>query len=70
VVKKYVTLAVCLVTDNNSVPNDRSDHFNIAEERHLLVNGEIDDKIKEIKDIYKDSELYKVENYFCKQEEE
>jgi DNA polymerase III delta prime subunit len=44
--------------------NDRSDHFNIAEERHLIVNEKIDEKIKNIKDIYKDSELYKVDNYF------
>jgi hypothetical protein len=44
--------------------NDRSDHFNIAEERHLIVNGDIKDKINEIKDIYKDSNLYKVDNYF------
>jgi len=44
--------------------NDRSDHFNIAEERHLIVNGKIDEKIKNIKDIYKDSKLYKVDNYF------
>jgi hypothetical protein len=44
--------------------NDRSDHFNIAEERYLIVNGEIQKKINEIKDIYKDSKLYKVENYF------
>ena len=44
--------------------NDRSDHFNIAEERHLIVNGKIMDKINAIKDIYKDSKLYKMENYF------
>ena len=46
--------------------NDRSDHFNIAEERHLIVNEKIDKKINAIKDIYKDSKLYKVENYFEK----
>jgi len=44
--------------------NDRSDHFNIAEERHLIVNGKIDKKINDIKDIYKDSKLYYVDNYF------
>jgi len=44
--------------------NDRSDHFNIAEERHLIVNGKIDEKINEIKNIYKNSKLYKVDNYF------
>ena len=44
--------------------NDRSDHFNIAEERHLIVNGEIDKKINELKDIYKESRLHDVDNYF------
>jgi len=44
--------------------NDRSDHFNIAEERHLIVNGKIEKDIKELKDIYKESKLYKVNNYF------
>jgi len=43
--------------------NDRSDHFNIAEERHLIVNGKIDKKIKAIKYLYKKSKLYKVDNY-------
>jgi len=52
---------MCYVKDDF---NDRSDHFNIAEERHLIVNGEIDRKINELKDIYKDSKLYKVDNYF------
>ena len=46
--------------------NDRSDHFNIAEERHLMVNGKIERKINAIINIYKDSKLYKVENYFEK----
>jgi hypothetical protein len=46
--------------------NDRSDHFNIAEERHLIVNGIIEKKINDIKIIYKESKLYKVENYFEK----
>jgi len=44
--------------------NDRVDHFNIAEERHLIVNGKIKDNINAIKDIYKDSKLYDVDNYF------
>jgi len=44
--------------------NDRSDHFNIAEERHLIVNGKIEKKIKAIKDIYKDSRLYEADNYY------
>jgi hypothetical protein len=33
---------------------------------HLIVNGEIEKKIKEIKDNYKDSELYKAKNYFSR----
>ena len=44
--------------------NDRSDHFNIAEERHLIVNGEIEGNIKAIKNIYKKSKLYQEENYY------
>jgi hypothetical protein len=55
--------AMCYVRDDY---NDRSDHFNIAEERHLIVNGEIERRINALKDIYKDSKLYKVENYFYK----
>jgi hypothetical protein len=54
---------MCYVRDDY---NDRSDHFNIAEERHLIVNGEIEKKINYIKDIYKDSKLYEVDNYFEK----
>jgi len=54
---------MCYVLDNY---NDRSDHFNIAEERHLMVNGDIEKKIKNIKNNCKNSELYKVENYFEK----
>jgi hypothetical protein len=52
---------MCYVRDDY---NDRSDHFNIAEERHLIVNGEIDEKIKEIKKLYENSKLYDVDNYF------
>jgi len=44
--------------------NDRSDHFNIAEERHLIVNGKVKGRINAIKDLYKESKLDKVENYF------
>ena len=54
---------MCYVKDDY---NDRSDHFNIAEERHLIVNEKIEDKIKKLKDLYKDSKLYDVENYFNK----
>jgi len=54
---------MCYVKDDF---NDRSDHFNIAEERHLIVNGEIEENIKGIKDIYEDSRLYNVDNYFEK----
>jgi hypothetical protein len=50
--------------------NERSDHFNIAEERYFIVNGKIDKKINDIKDIYKDSKLYKVDNYFEKGKDE
>ncbi len=56
---------MCYIRDDY---NDRSDHFNIAEERHLIVNGEIQKRIKELEGIYKDSELYKVKNYFNKVE--
>jgi hypothetical protein len=52
---------MCYVKDDY---NDRSDHFNIAEERHLIVNREIEKKINEIKDNYKDSKLYDVNSYF------
>jgi len=52
---------MCYVRDDY---NDRSDHFNIAEERHLIVNGIIDKKIKDLKDVYKKSKLYDVDNYF------
>ena len=44
--------------------NDQSDHFNIAEERHLIVNGKIDNKINELKFLYKDSNLHKLDNYW------
>jgi hypothetical protein len=43
--------------------NDRQDHFNIAEERHLIINGKIEKKINDIKNIYIDSPLYNVEHY-------
>ena len=46
--------------------NDRSDHFNNAEERHKLLNGEIDVKINKLKERYKESELHKVDSYFEK----
>jgi len=59
----YMIDIMCYVRDDY---NDRSDHFNIAEERHLIVNGEIRKKIYEIKNLYKDSELYDVDNYFEK----
>jgi hypothetical protein len=52
---------ICYVMDSY---NDRSDHFNIAEERHLILNGRIGKKINELKDIYKDSKFYEVDNYF------
>jgi len=54
---------MCYIKDDF---NDRSDHFNIAEERHLIVNDKIKKKINSIKDIYKDSGLYDEKNYFEK----
>jgi hypothetical protein len=48
--------------------NDRSDHFNIAEERHSILNGEgkgkIKKKIKDLNNLYRASGLYKAGNYF------
>jgi len=44
--------------------NDRSDHFNIAEERHLIVNGVIGDRIMELEKVYKNSKLHDPDNYF------
>jgi len=52
---------MCYVRDDY---NDRSDHFNIAEERHLIVNKKIEESIDKLKPFYKDSDLYKVENYY------
>ena len=52
---------MCYVKDDY---NDRSDHFSIAEERHNILNGKIEERIKDIKERYKDSELYKMDNYF------
>jgi hypothetical protein len=53
---------MCYIRDDY---NDRSDHFNIAEERHLIANGKIGKNIDELKNLYENSELYKVENYFA-----
>jgi len=52
--------------------NDGSDHFSIALERYKILNGEIDEKIKELKEFYKDSgpdcsELFKPERYINKE---
>jgi hypothetical protein len=53
---------MCYITDDY---NDRNDHFNIAEERHRILNGKIREKIKKAKDAcYKDSSLYDIDNYF------
>jgi len=56
---------MCYIKDDY---NDRSEHFNIAEERYYISNGEIKNKIKKKTDYYKDSELHKVENYFTRLE--
>ena len=52
---------MCYIKDDY---NDRSDHFNIAEERYFILNGKIDERIENIKNRYKNSELYNMENYF------
>jgi len=48
--------------------NDRSDHFNIAEERYLILNEDYEKKIKDLEDLdfVKNSELHKIEKYFNK----
>jgi len=49
--------------------NDRSIHFNIAEERRLVANGKIEKKIEKIKNDYKNSKLYDIDNYFYNKQE-
>ena len=58
---------MCYIKDDY---NDRSDHFNIADERHCMWNKEdnINNKIKNMKKEHKDSELHKIDNYFHKKE--
>jgi hypothetical protein len=51
---------MCYVKDDF---NDRIDHFNIAEERHLIVKGEIEHRIIKLEKVYKDSSLYELDNY-------
>jgi hypothetical protein len=51
--------------------NDRSDHFNIAEERHYILNKGIKEKIEELEELeelYKDSGLYDADNYLYKKD--
>ena len=51
--------------------NDRSDHFNIAEERHNILNKGIKEKIEELEELeelYKDSGLYDANNYLYKKD--
>ena len=50
---------MCYIRDDF---NDRSDHFNIAEERHLIINGKVMYKINKINN-NNDSKLHKIENY-------
>ena len=52
---------MCYIKDDY---NDRSDHFSIAEERHNILNGKIKEKISELKELYKNSKLYDVDNYY------
>jgi len=54
---------MCYLTDNY---NDRSDHYNIAEERHKIVNERIEKRMNAVKGLYNDSKLNKVENYYNK----
>jgi hypothetical protein len=48
--------------------NDRSDHFSIAEERHNILNGEIEEKIERLKERYENSGLYDADNYLYKED--
>jgi hypothetical protein len=48
--------------------NDRTDHFNIAEERHLICNGVIDERIERLKGLYKNFYIYDPNNYFERNE--
>ena len=51
---------MCWIKDDY---NDRSDHFNIAEERHYILNGKTEEYIEKLKKNYEKSSLYKVDNY-------
>jgi len=62
---------MCFIKDDY---NDRSDHFNIADERHYILNGNmegetIENKIKRVREYYKDSKLHKVDNYSTSENE-
>ena len=59
---RNMTDNMCYIKDDY---NDRSEHFNIAEERHYIFNRNIGDQIMKKKKYYMDSDLYKVDNY-CK----
>jgi hypothetical protein len=48
--------------------NDRSAHYNIAEERHIIANDKIKDNIDKIKKDCKDPKLYNLDNYFYKKQ--
>jgi hypothetical protein len=52
---------LCYVKDDY---NDRTDHFNIAEERHYMLNSDFKKKLGKLKVTYNEPELYKVDNYF------
>jgi hypothetical protein len=52
---------MCYVKDDY---NDRTDHFNIAEERHLICNGVIGERINRLKGLYKDFYIYDPNNYY------
>jgi hypothetical protein len=57
---------ICYLKDDY---NDRSDHFNIAEERHNILNKKIHSKIELLKELYEKSKLYKADSYFEKDRE-
>ncbi|MDR0232877.1 MAG: hypothetical protein LBI82_12270 [Dysgonamonadaceae bacterium] len=55
--------SMCYIKDDY---NDRSDHFNIAAERHYILNGKIYKTIDKLEKHFKNSKLHEVDNYFSK----
>jgi hypothetical protein len=52
---------MCYVKDDY---NDSSDHFNIAEERHYMLNMGFKKNAENLRTIYRDSKLHDVDNYY------